>query len=62
MAKFTVYKRKDGDWGWRLRATGNNEIVAVSGEGFKELDDVEHSIKLVKEQAPNAPIAWADQG
>jgi uncharacterized protein YegP (UPF0339 family) len=56
MAKFTVYVRKDGDWGWRLRATGNNEIIAISGEGFENLDDAEHSMDLVKREAPGASI------
>ena len=45
----------------RLRATGNNEIIAVSGEGFKDLDDVEYSINLVKSQAPDAPIDWGSK-
>lgn len=31
--KFNVYQDQGGSWRWRLRA-GNNEIVAVSGEGF----------------------------
>lgn len=58
MAKFIPYTRKDGDWGWKLLSTGNNKSIAIAGEGYKNLDDMEHAINLVKEQAPSASIDW----
>ena len=56
MGKFQVYKDEAGEWRWRLRASGNNEIIADSGEGYVAKSDCEHGIQLVKEQAPGAAV------
>lgn len=56
MGKFQIYKDNAGEWRWRLRAEGNWEIIADSGEGYKDKDDCKHGIQLVKEQAPDSPI------
>ncbi len=58
VAKFTTYVRTDWDWGWRLRSTGNNKIIAISGEGFPNLADLQHSIELVKKEASTASMDW----
>lgn len=56
MAIFQVYKDKAGEYRWRLRASGNNEIIADSAEGYKEKRDCLHGLELVKEQAPEARV------
>ena len=56
MATFQVYVDKAGEYRWRLRASGNNEIIADSGEGYKAKRDCLHGLELVKEQAPGADV------
>ena len=56
MAKFQIFKDKAGEWRWRLRASGNHEIIADSAEGYKNKADCEHGIDLVKQQAPTADV------
>ncbi len=56
MAHFEVYKDNAGEWRWRLRASGNHEIIADSAEGYKDKSDCKHGIVLVKEQAPGARV------
>ena len=54
-SKFQIYRRKDGDFGWRLRDR-NSQIVAVSGEGFGK-EYVEKSIEnVVAEVNGGTPI------
>ena len=55
MAKFYVYKDANGEYRWRLRA-GNGRVIADSGEGYERKIDCEHSIELVKEESPTAPV------
>lgn len=54
MGKFEIYRRADGDYGWRLRAT-NNEIVAT-GEGYATKAGAREGIADVKRLAPSAPV------
>ena len=56
MAKFQVYKDEAGEYRWRLRASGNYEIIADSAEGYKSKKDCEHGLDLVKTQAPTAVV------
>ncbi len=56
MAKFQIFKDARGEFRWRLRAGGNNEIIATSGEGYKARSDCEHGIELVKRDAASAPV------
>ncbi len=51
---FTIFKDKDGDYRWNLKA-GNGKIVADSAEGYKNKADCEHGISLVK-SAATAPV------
>jgi len=51
---FWIYKDAAGEWRWRLRAA-NNQIIAVSGEGYKNKQDCIGAIGLVKLCA-NAPV------
>ena len=58
-SKFQIYRREDGDYGWRLR-DGNSQIIAVSGEGLGK-DYVEESIKnVVAEVNEDTPIVLDD--
>ena len=52
---FRKYKDAAGLWRWRLRAA-NNQIIAVSGEGYWNLSDCLAAIKLVK-ASYSAPVA-----
>lgn len=54
MATFQVYKDQKGEYRWRLLSSGNNRIIADSGEGYSTLSNCEDGIKLVKQQAPGA--------
>ena len=51
---FFIYKDSAYEWRWRLRAR-NNEIIAVSSEGYVNKSDCMHAINLVK-QSSNAPV------
>jgi uncharacterized protein len=57
MAEFEIYEDQNnpGEFRWRLRAN-NNEIIADSGESYRDKDDCEHSIELVKTQSPSATV------
>lgn len=44
---YVVYKDISSQWRWRLVA-GNNEIIAVSSEGYGNKKDCLHGIELVK--------------
>ncbi len=52
--KYFMYKDKVGEWRWRLKAA-NNEIIAVSGEGYRNKADCLHGIDLVK-SSTNAEV------
>jgi hypothetical protein len=45
---FQVYEDAAGEWRWRLVA-GNDEIIADSGEGYRDKRDCLHGIELVKD-------------
>jgi uncharacterized protein YegP (UPF0339 family) len=49
MAKFEIFKQKDGDYHFHLRAD-NNEIIATS-EGYTSLDGARNGIEAVKNNA-----------
>lgn len=55
MAKFTVYKDKAGEYRWQFTAN-NGKIVADSAEGYVQKADCLNGIRIVKTEAPNAPI------
>jgi uncharacterized protein len=57
VAEFEIYKDQDNpqDFRWRLRAN-NGEIIADSGEGYIDKDDVEYAIELLKSQAATAQV------
>ncbi|MBS1810773.1 MAG: DUF1508 domain-containing protein [Acidobacteria bacterium] len=53
MANFEIYQDEEGDFRWRFQAN-NGKTLAVSGEGFHNRLNCEHSIILLKQQAPRA--------
>jgi hypothetical protein len=53
--QFEITKDSAGEYRWRLRAP-NGQIIAVSGEGFKQKDGCKNGIASVKENAPKAII------
>jgi uncharacterized protein YegP (UPF0339 family) len=46
--KFEVYRDKVEKWRWRLIAANESDILADSGEGYANLEDCYHAIKLVR--------------
>ena len=55
MADFELRKDSKGEWYWRFQAN-NNKVIARSSESYVNRSDCLHSIRLVKEQAPGAPV------
>jgi uncharacterized protein len=53
--KFEVYKDKKGEWRWRFKAS-NGDILADSGEGYKNKSDCEAGIESVRHNGPGATI------
>ena len=45
---FQVYADAAGEWRWRLVA-GNDQVIATSGEGYRDKQDCLHGIELVKD-------------
>ena len=45
--KYEVYQDKRGEWRWRLKAN-NGKILAVSSEGYKDGDDCNYCVDLVR--------------
>src|SRR5262245_37730351 len=54
-ATFEVYKDNAGEYRWRLRAT-NTQVIATSGEGYKEKKSAMDAIESVKKNAADAPV------
>ena len=54
-ATFEVYRDKAGEYRWRLRAT-NKQILATSGEGYKDKKSCVAAIESVKRAAADAPV------
>ena len=51
---YKMYVDKAGEWRWNLHAA-NHQIVATSGEGYKNKNDCLHGINLVKSSS-DAPV------
>ena len=54
-ATFEVYKDRGGEYRWRLRTT-NKQIIATSGDGYKEKRDCLAGIESVKRNAADAKV------
>jgi uncharacterized protein YegP (UPF0339 family) len=54
-ATFEVYKDHGGEYRWRLR-TRNTQVIATSGDGYKEKQSCLDAIESVKRNAADAPV------
>jgi uncharacterized protein YegP (UPF0339 family) len=54
-ADFEVRKDDKGEWYWIFQAD-NGEPIAKSSESYINRSDCLHSIKIVKEKTPDAPV------
>jgi uncharacterized protein YegP (UPF0339 family) len=54
-ATFEVYKDKADEFRWRLRTT-NQQVIANSGQGYKEKRSCLAGIESVKHNAPVAEV------
>ena len=54
-AAFEVYKDNAGEFRWRLRAQ-NTQVIATSGDGYKEKRACLDAIDSVKRNAADAPV------
>jgi uncharacterized protein YegP (UPF0339 family) len=56
--KFETYTDASDDTRWRLKAT-NGQIIATSGQGYKDKRDCEHAIDVIKTGAADAKVEEA---
>ncbi len=56
--KFETYEDKAKEHRWRLKAT-NGQIIATSGQGYKDKRDCEHAIDVIKKGAEKAKVEEA---
>lgn len=55
MSRFEHYQDKGNEWRWRFVST-NGRIIAASSEGYKSEADCVNGIRLLKTEAPTAPV------
>ena len=55
MGKFQIFQDKSGEYRWRLKAA-NGQIVATSGEGYKQKADAQRAVTTVQQLTPTATI------
>ena len=53
--KFETYTDAASDTRWRLKST-NGQIIASSGQGYKDKRDCEHAIDVIKKGAEKAKV------
>ncbi len=53
--KFETYADAAKEYRWRLKAT-NGQVIATSGQGYKNKGDCEHSIDVIKQGAKQANV------
>jgi uncharacterized protein YegP (UPF0339 family) len=56
--KFETYDDAKGETRWRLKAT-NGQVIATSGQGYKDKRDSENAINVIKEGAGSAKVEEA---
>ena len=49
------YRDKAGEWRWRLKSSNGN-IIAESGEGYKNKTDCEHGFSLISGESKKVYI------
>jgi uncharacterized protein YegP (UPF0339 family) len=58
MGTFELYRDKQKEYRWRLRA-GNHQIIAIASEGYSSKPACEHGIDLVRKMTD--PEIYEDQ-
>jgi uncharacterized protein YegP (UPF0339 family) len=53
--KFATYEDAAREHRWRLKAT-NGQIIATSGQGYRDKRDCEHAIGVIKQGAEQAKV------
>jgi uncharacterized protein YegP (UPF0339 family) len=56
--KFETYEDKAKEHRWRLKAS-NGQIIATSGQGYKDARSCEHAIDVIKKGAEKAKVEEA---
>jgi uncharacterized protein YegP (UPF0339 family) len=56
--KFETYADAKGETRWRLKST-NGQVIATSGQGYKDKRDSENAISVIKEGAESARVEEA---
>ena len=56
--KFETYEDARNAYRWRLKAT-NGQVIATSGQGYKDKRDCEHAIDVIKKGAEKAKVEAA---
>ena len=56
--KFETYDDAKGETRWRLKST-NGQVIATSGQGYKDKRDSENAITVIKEGAGSARVEEA---
>lgn len=54
--KFETYSDAAKEYRWRLKAT-NGQVIATSGQGYKNKVDCEHAIDVIKQGAKEAKVS-----
>jgi len=54
--KFEIYKDAQSEFRWRLKA-GNNQIIATSGQGYKDKSDCQKGIEIIQAGAAKASVS-----
>jgi uncharacterized protein YegP (UPF0339 family) len=52
---FEIYEDAKREFRWRLKS-GNGQVVATSGQGYKAKADCQHGIELIKKEASQAKV------
>ena len=55
MGKFQIFQDKSGEYRWRLKSA-NGQIVATSGEGYKQKADAQKGVAIVQQLTATAAI------
>ena len=55
---FETYKDQKAEHRWRLKSS-NGQIIATSGQGYKDKRDCEHAIDVIKKGAEKAKVEEA---
>jgi uncharacterized protein YegP (UPF0339 family) len=55
-ARFELFKDSLGEFRWHFVHIGTGNIMADSGEGYKNKTDAKYGIRFLKDNALDAPV------